>query len=90
VAGVAGDDPAIEKELVQWLLDCQVDALLIGPTGDDHRYLQPAIARGLPVVVMERDIVVHAGPRVAQRLLTQDPTDKDAALSPADNDVRRV
>jgi len=44
------EDPDRERELVLRLLRRSVDALLIVPAGDDHRYLLADIGAGTPVV----------------------------------------
>jgi LacI family transcriptional regulator len=54
ITGTTAGDPAIERRLVGWLLGCQVDALLIAPAGDDHRYLSPQLGGGLAVVFVDR------------------------------------
>src|SRR6476661_1227309 len=48
------EDPDRERELVLRLLRRSVDALLIVPAGDDHRYLLADIGAGTPVVFLDR------------------------------------
>jgi LacI family transcriptional regulator len=54
IAGSTYGDPATERRLVGWLLGCQVDALVIVPSGADHRYLAADLAGGLAVVFVDR------------------------------------
>jgi LacI family transcriptional regulator len=54
ISGSSDGDAATERQLVGWLLDRQADALLIVPAGDDHRYLEPELKRGLAVVFVDR------------------------------------
>src|SRR4051812_23877266 len=48
------EDPEREHELVDRLLRRAVDALLIVPASGDHRYLEPEIAAGTPLVFLDR------------------------------------
>jgi LacI family transcriptional regulator len=54
ITGSCEEDPERERQLVRRLLRRWVDALLIVPAGDDHRYLQPDIGTGTPVVFLDR------------------------------------
>ena len=53
ITGSCEEDPERERELVLRLLRRSVDALLIVPAGNDHRYLQAEIA-GTPIVFLDR------------------------------------
>lgn len=48
------EDGAREKELVTTLLQRRVDGLLVVPASDDHRYLQPELSMGTPIVFLDR------------------------------------
>jgi LacI family transcriptional regulator len=48
------EDPERERQLVLRLLRRSVDALLIVPAGDDHRYLLPELGAGTPIVFLDR------------------------------------
>jgi LacI family transcriptional regulator len=48
------EDPDRERQLVLRLLRRSVDALLIVPAGDDHRYLLPELGAGTPIVFLDR------------------------------------
>ena len=48
------EDPEREHELVHRLLRRSVDALLIVPAAVDHRYLEPELAAGTPMVFLDR------------------------------------
>jgi LacI family transcriptional regulator len=54
ITGSCEEDPERERELVLRLLRRSVDALLIVPAGDDHRYLLPEIGAGTPLVFLDR------------------------------------
>jgi LacI family transcriptional regulator len=54
ITGSCEEDPERERQLVRRLLRRWVDALLIVPAGDDHRYLQAHIGTGTPVVFLDR------------------------------------
>ena len=54
ITGSCEEDAERERELVLRLLRRSVDALLIVPAGDDHRYLQPEIGAGTPIVFLDR------------------------------------
>jgi LacI family transcriptional regulator len=54
ITGSCEEDPERERELVLRLLRRSVDALLIVPAGEDHRYLLPEIGAGTPVVFLDR------------------------------------
>lgn len=43
-----------EAELVAALVQRRVDGLLMVPASDDHRYLQPELAMGTPIVFLDR------------------------------------
>ena len=53
ITGSCEEDAERERELVLRLLRRSVDALLIVPAGNDHRYLQAEIA-GTPIVFLDR------------------------------------
>jgi LacI family transcriptional regulator len=54
IAGSSDEDPERERELVRVLCDRRVDGLLVVPAGQDHRYLVPDLAAGLPAVFIDR------------------------------------
>ena len=54
ITGSCEEDAERERELVLRLLRRSVDALLIVPAGDDHRYLQPELDDGTPIVFLDR------------------------------------
>ncbi|MEA2255186.1 MAG: LacI family transcriptional regulator [Solirubrobacteraceae bacterium] len=54
ITGSCEEDPERERQLVLRLLRRSVDALLIVPAGDDHRYLLPEIGAGTPIVFLDR------------------------------------
>ena len=54
ITGSCEEDPEREQQLVHRLLRQSVDALLIVPAGADHRYLEPELAAGKPLVFLDR------------------------------------
>jgi LacI family transcriptional regulator len=48
------EDGSREQELVTALVQRRVDGLLIVPSSNDHRYLEPDMALGTPVVFLDR------------------------------------
>jgi LacI family transcriptional regulator len=54
ITGSCEEDADRERELVLRLLRRSVDALLIVPAGGDHRYLQPELDDGTPIVFLDR------------------------------------
>ena len=54
ITGSCEEDAERERQLVLRLLRRSVDALLIVPAGDDHRYLQPELDDGIPIVFLDR------------------------------------
>jgi LacI family transcriptional regulator len=48
------DDPAKEAELALALCARRVDGLIIVPAAEDHRYLEPELHAGLPMVFADR------------------------------------
>jgi LacI family transcriptional regulator, galactose operon repressor len=54
ITGSCEEDPEREHQLVHRLLRRSVDALLIVPAGSDHRYLEPELASGKPLVFLDR------------------------------------
>jgi LacI family transcriptional regulator len=54
ITGSCEEDPEREHQLVGRLLRRSVDALLIVPAGDDHRYLLPEVDAGTPLVFLDR------------------------------------
>jgi len=54
ITGSCEEDPEREHQLVHRLLRRSVDALLIVPAGSDHRYLEPELAYGKPLVFLDR------------------------------------
>jgi len=57
ITGSCEEDPEREQQLVGRLLRRSVDALLIVPAGTDHRYLEPELAAGTPLVFLDRPAV---------------------------------
>jgi len=57
ITGSCEEDPEREQQLVGRLLRRSVDALLIVPAGADHRYLEPELAAGTPLVFLDRPAV---------------------------------
>jgi LacI family transcriptional regulator len=54
ITGSCEEDGARERQLVTRLLGRSVDALLLVPAGDDHRYLLGALGAGTPIVFLDR------------------------------------
>lgn len=54
MAASSEENGSREKELVTALLQRRVDGLLVVPASDDHRYLQPELAMGTPIVFLDR------------------------------------
>jgi LacI family transcriptional regulator len=54
ITGSCEEDPEREHQLVHRLLRRSVDALLIVPASSDHRYLEPELAAGTPLVFLDR------------------------------------
>ena len=54
ITGSCEEDAEREHQLVRRLLRRSVDALLIVPAGDDHRYLGPELDAGTPLVFLDR------------------------------------
>lgn len=54
ITGSCEEDPEREQQLVGRLLRRSVDALLIVPAGADHRYLEPELVAGTPLVFLDR------------------------------------
>ena len=54
ITGSCEEDAERERELVLRLLRRSVDALLIVPAGGNHRYLQPELDDGVPIVFLDR------------------------------------
>jgi LacI family transcriptional regulator len=54
VASSSGEDPAHERELVATLLARRVEGILLVPAVGDHSFLKPEMARGIPVVFIDR------------------------------------
>jgi LacI family transcriptional regulator len=54
ITGSCEEDPDREQQLVLRLLRRSVDALLVVPAGSDHRYLQPELRAGTPIVFLDR------------------------------------
>ena len=53
VAAGCGRDPGREERLVAAMVERQVDALLVVPAAEDHRYLRSEVRRGTPVAFVE-------------------------------------
>ncbi len=53
-AGSSGENPLRERELALAFCARRVDGLLVVPAGEDHRYLLPELAAGIPVVFVDR------------------------------------
>jgi len=54
ITGSCEEDADREHQLVHRLLRRSVDALLIVPAGEDHRYLRAELATGTPLVFLDR------------------------------------
>jgi LacI family transcriptional regulator len=54
ITGSCEEDAERERQLVLRLLRRSVDALLIVPAGDDHRYLLAELRAGTPIVFLDR------------------------------------
>jgi LacI family transcriptional regulator len=55
--GSCGEDPVRERDLVMRFLRRAVDALLLVPAGDDHRYLLNELGDGgVPIVAIDRPV----------------------------------
>ncbi|MFR9675682.1 LacI family DNA-binding transcriptional regulator [Streptomyces sp. TR06-5] len=54
ISGSSAEDPTRERELTLALCARRVDGLVIVPTGEDHRYLQPERDAGVPAVFVDR------------------------------------
>jgi len=54
ITGSCEEDADREHQLVLRLLRRSVDALLVVPAGRDHRYLEPELRAGTPVVFLDR------------------------------------
>ncbi|MGX2998622.1 LacI family DNA-binding transcriptional regulator [Streptomyces sp. JNUCC 64] len=54
VNGSSAQDPERERELALALCARRVDGLLVVPTGNDHRYLEPEIRAGVATVFLDR------------------------------------
>src|SRR4029077_19764898 len=78
ITGSCEEDPQREQQLVGRLLRRSVDALLIVPAGADHRYLEPELAAGTPLVFLGRP----AGGVGAGRVLLGRPRRRRRAPSP--------
>ena len=53
-SGSSAEDPALERELALAFCARRVDGLVVVPAGDDHRYLLPELAVGIPAVFVDR------------------------------------
>ncbi len=53
LAAGCGRDPDREQRLVAAMVERQVDALLVVPAAEDHRYLRSEVRRGTPVAFVE-------------------------------------
>jgi LacI family transcriptional regulator len=54
ITGSCEEDPTRERQLVLRLLRRLVDALLMVPAGNDHRYLLPELGAEVPIVFLDR------------------------------------
>nr|WP_223183743.1 MULTISPECIES: LacI family DNA-binding transcriptional regulator [unclassified Streptomyces] len=54
VNGSSAEDPDREQELALALCARRVDGLIVIPSGDDHRYLEPEIRAGVATVFVDR------------------------------------
>lgn len=54
INGSSAEDPDREQELALALCARRVDGLIVIPAGTDHRYLEPEIRAGVPVVFVDR------------------------------------
>jgi len=55
VIGSSGEDAGRERELTMSLVHRPVDGLIVVPVGHDHRYLEPEMRMGMPVVFFDRE-----------------------------------
>src|SRR5207248_7093482 len=53
VTGSTNGDPGAERQLVSWLLDRQVEGLLLTPSANSADYLSAELERGLPMVLLD-------------------------------------
>jgi len=53
ITGSTQGDAGAERQLISWLLDRQVDGLLLMPSGDGVDYLSAELKQGLPMVVVD-------------------------------------
>ncbi|MDJ0381186.1 LacI family DNA-binding transcriptional regulator [Streptomyces sp. G-G2] len=54
INGSSAEDPDRERELALALCARRVDGLIVIPSGDDHRYLEPEILAGMATVFVDR------------------------------------
>ncbi|MGW8351558.1 LacI family DNA-binding transcriptional regulator [Streptomyces wedmorensis] len=54
INGSSAEDPEREQELALALCARRVDGLIVIPSGDDHRYLEPEIRAGVATVFVDR------------------------------------
>jgi LacI family transcriptional regulator len=54
ITGSSDEEPERERALVHLLFERRVDGLLVVPAASDHRYLAPELARGTPIVFIDR------------------------------------
>ncbi|PRZ09587.1 LacI family transcriptional regulator [Isoptericola sp. CG 20/1183] len=54
ITASSDEDPARERRLTEALLERRVAALVVAPTGDDHRYLAHEVRHGPPLVLVDR------------------------------------
>lgn len=50
----SGEDPLIEKELIDLLLSHKVDGIIIAPMGTDYKHIIHTYNSGMPLVVVDR------------------------------------
>lgn len=54
VTGSSGEEPGYERELVATFCSRRVDGVLLVPAAGDHGFLKAEMARGIPVVFIDR------------------------------------
>jgi len=58
IVASSGENPAIEREVLQSLCARRVDGLVVVPTGADHTFLLSSLAAGTAVVFVDRPALV--------------------------------
>lgn len=87
IAGSADEDPARERTMAETFIDRRVDGLIVAPAGDTHRHIEDELARGVPVVVIDRLV---EGLAVDQVLSTNELGSADAVAHLIRHGHRRI